>query len=504
MRGPPAVLFVLAAYQSDLVLAAYQYSSLVRRLPVALPVSQEAACRSVACEEVACRSVAPGRRRVASMAVLAAAPTIKAPRGATRIFTRRVASALVSVISVVTLILTAAERWPIYDSLYFTTTTLATIGFGDIRPITKVGRAVTSLLGVSGVGLLGGLVSAVVGEWEQSSAEESQLRLEEEPPVSAASRWAWMQPWEKGWAWVRASRPGLFAALELVRVSGLLLTVGTMGFKLCEPGRSWLEAAYLVVGVMSTAGLGDVVTRTLPYYPLTISPSHHLTILPSCHLIILPAFHASYYPTKVPRTAASKLFLAAYAPLAVLLFARVVGALALLPLEAAKVQAQRAVLSRYAEGLTAETLDEIARGPVVTRLGLSADDSCCTRDEFTLLTLVLQGKVSEADLAECRAAFNMLDVRQLGRVSIEDLELARQPRLLRVAPRLRQRRLRRLRKSFGEALNTTKTAVVRASNKGLSRPGFNAERMEDWFPHWKTGRKGRDAEEGGDGGSGAE
>ena len=261
---PAAVLFVLAAYQSDLVLAAYQHASLTRRIPVALPAAQEAACRSVACEEVACRSVAPGRRRVASMAVLSAAPAIKAPRGATRIFTRRVASALVSVIGIVTLVLTACERWPVYDSLYFTTTTLATIGFGDIRPVTKLGRAVTSLLGVSGVGLLGGLVSAVVGEWEQSRAEESRLRLVEEPPASAASRWAWMQPWEKGWAWVRASRPGFFAALELVRVSGLLLTVGTMGFKACEPRRSWLEAAYLVVGVMSTAGLGDVVTRILP------------------------------------------------------------------------------------------------------------------------------------------------------------------------------------------------------------------------------------------------
>ena len=110
---------------------------------------------------------------------------------------------------------------------------------------------------------------------------------------------------------------------------------------------------------------------------------------------------------------------------------------------------------------------------------------------------------TEADLAECRDAFGLLDVRQLGRVTIEDLELARQPRLLRVAPKLRQRRLRRLRKSFGEALNTTKSAVVRASNKGLSRPYAErrtAERIEDWFPHWKTGRKGRDAE-GGAGGS---
>ena len=206
----------------------------------------------------------------------------------------------------------------------------------------------------------------------------------------------------------------------------------------------------------------------------------------------------------MPRAASSKLFLAAYAPLAVLRFARVVSALALLPLEAAKSRAQRAVLRRYAEGLTASTLDEIARGPVVTRLGLSADDSYCTRDEFTLLTLVLQGKVSEADLAECRAAFTVLDARQLGRVSIEDLELARQTRLLRVAPKLRKRRLRRLRKSFGEALNTTRTAIVRASNKGLSlRTGY-ADLAEDWFPHWKTGRRDRDAEEGGAAGSDSE
>ena len=212
------------------------------------------------------------------------APTIKAPRGATRVFTRRVASALISVIGVVTLILMLAERWPVYDALYFTTTTLATIGFGDLRPITKVGRAVTSLLGLSGVGLLGGLVSAVVGEWEKSSAEV----LQEKPPAPAASRWAWVQSWEKGWAWLRASRPGLFAALELVRVSGLLLAVGVGGFKLCEVRRSWQEAAYLVVGVMSTAGLGDVVTRALPPEHRSVSASSCLATSPPLSLVPRP------------------------------------------------------------------------------------------------------------------------------------------------------------------------------------------------------------------------
>lgn len=283
------------AYQPDLVLAAYQHASLVRRLPVALPVSQEAPCHSVVCEVVACRAgVAPGRRRVASMAVVEA-PTIKAPCGATRVFTRRVASALISVIGVVTLILMLAERWPVYDALYFTTTTLATIGFGDLRPITKVGRAVTSLLGLSGVGLLGGLVSAVVGEWEKSSAED----LQKEPPVPAASRWAWLQSWEKGWAWLRASRPGLFAALELVRVSGMLLAVGTVGFKLCEVRRSWQEAAYLVLGVMSTAGLGDVVTRALPPEHRSVSASSCLANPPSSQR--RATSHATSHRTSLPR-----------------------------------------------------------------------------------------------------------------------------------------------------------------------------------------------------------
>ena len=236
------LLVLLVVYQSDHALAAYQHASRMRRLPerCTSAVPHEAA-HPVRCGRAfAQRSATMGLAAIASASISQeSAPAIKAPRGATRIFTRRVFAALVGVICAVTLILTAAERWPVYDSLYFTTTTLATIGFGDLRPLTRVGRTVTSLLGVSGVGLLGGLVSAVVGEWEQSRSEDTEAAS----LASPASRWAWLQPWEKGWAWVRASRPALYAGLELLRVSALLLGVGTAGFKACEPGRSWLEAA---------------------------------------------------------------------------------------------------------------------------------------------------------------------------------------------------------------------------------------------------------------------
>jgi len=124
----------------------------------------------------------------------------------------------------------------------------------------------------------------------------------------------------------------------------------------------------------------------------------------------------------VPTTRSSRLFLIVYAPLAVASFARIVGTLALRPLDEARRAAQRAVLDRFEAGLTAQTLDEVVRGPVVKRLNLSEDDSYCTREEFILLTLVMQGKLTEEDLAECRETFEYLDADGSGYLSMEDLD----------------------------------------------------------------------------------
>ena len=73
---------------------------------------------------------------------------------------------------------------------------------------------------------------------------------------------------------------------------------------------------------------------------------------------------------------------------------------------------------------------QVARGPLVKQLGLNKNDAFCSRNEFTLLTLVLQGKLSEGDLQECRERFDALDEDGTGRLSVEDLELVRQRKLL--------------------------------------------------------------------------
>lgn len=57
------------------------------------------------------------------------------------------------------------------DALYFTITTLATVGFGDITPTSPFARAVTTVQMVMGVALLGVGVRILVGV-AQKAAEE--------------------------------------------------------------------------------------------------------------------------------------------------------------------------------------------------------------------------------------------------------------------------------------------------------------------------------------------
>jgi voltage-gated potassium channel len=65
-----------------------------------------------------------------------------------------------------------AERWGVLDSLYFSVVTLATIGYGDLTPATRIGKIFTILYVFAGVGILGLFLSTVARSSTRGALQE--------------------------------------------------------------------------------------------------------------------------------------------------------------------------------------------------------------------------------------------------------------------------------------------------------------------------------------------
>ncbi len=53
------------------------------------------------------------------------------------------------------------EGFSLLDSFYFCFITLATIGYGDLSPATDLGKLVTVVYGIAGLGVMAALISAI-------------------------------------------------------------------------------------------------------------------------------------------------------------------------------------------------------------------------------------------------------------------------------------------------------------------------------------------------------
>ena len=72
------------------------------------------------------------------------------------------------------------EDWSVLDSLYFSVTTLATVGLGDLVPTTDVGKAFTIVYILTGVGLLAGLLT-YIAQRASAMRQERQHGKGDEP-----------------------------------------------------------------------------------------------------------------------------------------------------------------------------------------------------------------------------------------------------------------------------------------------------------------------------------
>lgn len=95
------------------------------------------------------------------------------------------------------------ERWGLVDSLYFSTATISTIGFGDLAPETPLGRASAVALSLVGIAVF----SATVDAMRESGGAISQLFTQDRqpllvllPPLTLLGL-TWLMKIAEGWSW---------------------------------------------------------------------------------------------------------------------------------------------------------------------------------------------------------------------------------------------------------------------------------------------------------------
>jgi voltage-gated potassium channel len=86
-----------------------------------------------------------------------------------------------------TIIFMIIEDLSLIDGFYFSFVTLATIGYGDIAPATDLGKVVTVIYGIAGLGIMAALISSIAalrlspkwrsGRREHGSDSEADLNV---------------------------------------------------------------------------------------------------------------------------------------------------------------------------------------------------------------------------------------------------------------------------------------------------------------------------------------
>jgi hypothetical protein len=96
---------------------------------------------------------------------------------------RAIVGLAVGVLLVGTVFYVIVEGWSPLNALYFCVVTLATVGYGDLRPTTDLGKAFTIVFILTGVGIIVALASRVVDGMVSDRVE----RIRERGRASGAS-----------------------------------------------------------------------------------------------------------------------------------------------------------------------------------------------------------------------------------------------------------------------------------------------------------------------------
>lgn len=120
----------------------------------------------------------PNKRRSASKAALAVPATVFMPftmvwRSLRGIWNDQASRGILITAALLLAAGTALFMWiegySLVDSFYFCFITLSTIGYGDFSPTTDLGKLVTVIYGIAGLGVIAALVSAIATQRRRES-----------------------------------------------------------------------------------------------------------------------------------------------------------------------------------------------------------------------------------------------------------------------------------------------------------------------------------------------
>ena len=87
--------------------------------------------------------------------------------------------AFASLLAIGTVFYSLVEGWNPLDAAYFCVITLATVGYGDLTPVTRLGRLFTMVFIITGLGVL----SAFIGAITRISVEQMEQRRQKHVPL---------------------------------------------------------------------------------------------------------------------------------------------------------------------------------------------------------------------------------------------------------------------------------------------------------------------------------
>ena len=180
------------------------------------------------------------------------------------------------------------------------------------------------------------------------------------------------------------------------------------------------------------------------------------------------------YGDIAPVTDGGKLFATVYVLVAGTVLLNNMSLISMIPLELRRRRIEKAVLTQFGDQLDDAALEELATGPLIHRLNLSAHNPSglneCTREMFALAMLVRLGKVTERDVRHTFAAFRRLDVDREGVLNSKTI----------ISGKIKKHRsMRDLREGLVESRSGSNSPQPPPSPEG----GSSSNQGKFWFGH---------------------